>query len=84
MTGRQDGPPTKLHYSGGMYEIHIRGQLCSDWADWLEGFEMHPLENGDMALVGPVVDQAALIGTINKLYRLNLTILAINQIEERK
>lgn len=84
MTGRQEAFTTRPYHSSTTYEIRVRGQLCSDWADWLEGFEMHLLENGEMLLVGPVVDQAALIGVINKLYRLNLMLLSFNPIEERK
>jgi hypothetical protein len=84
MAGKQEGFSTRPHHSSGTYEIHVRGHLTSDWADWLEGFEMHLLENGEMTLVGPVVDQAALIGLINKLYRLNLALLSIHAIEERK
>lgn len=65
--------------SNQQYEIMIKGQLKSDWADWLEGMQMRCLENGDMLLSGPLADQAALVGLLNKLYRLNLTILSVNK-----
>jgi hypothetical protein len=81
MTGQQNAYPIRSLHPSGIYEIRVRGQLGSDWADWLEGFEMHLLENGEMTLVGPVVDQAALMGLINKLYRLNLTLLSINPVK---
>ena len=35
------------------------------------------LENGEMLLTGKIVDQAALIGMLNKIYRLNLTIISV-------
>ena len=60
--------------SGGrVYEIHVKGHLNSQWSDWLEGLEVKLLDNGEMILFGPIVDQAALMGVLNKLNRLNLT-----------
>ena len=38
------------------------------------------MENGEMILYGPIVDQAALMGVLNKLGRLNLTLLSVNQL----
>jgi hypothetical protein len=39
------------------------------------------LENGEMILSGLVVDQSALLGVLNKLSRLNLTLLSINEMK---
>jgi hypothetical protein len=60
------------------YEILIKGQLSRDWADWFERMQLICLENGDMVLYGILTDQAALMGILNKLNRLNLTILSVN------
>lgn len=80
----QDEQISSSIYAGGRtFEIHIKGHLQSDWADWLEGFEMHLLDNGEMILYGPVMDQSALMGVINKLCRLNLTLLSINQVDQK-
>jgi hypothetical protein len=68
---------------GGYFEIHIRGQLDESWSDWLEGLDVTLLENGEMILTGHIIDQAALIGTLNKLYGLNLTLLSVNEIEKQ-
>ena len=65
------------------YEIHIKGQLTRDWADWLENMQMCCLENGEMILFGVLSDQAALMGVLNKLNCLNLAILSVN-ITDRK
>lgn len=64
---------------GGVFEIHVKGQLNSRWSEWLEGLEVKLLENEEMILWGPIVDQAALMGVLNKLSRLNLTLLAVNK-----
>ncbi len=61
------------------YEIHIKGHLSRDWADWLGGLEMRWLENGEMVLLGLLPDQAALLGVLNKLNGLNLAILSVSE-----
>jgi hypothetical protein len=72
------------HPSLKYFEIRVKGQLNKQWSDWLEGMEVKLLNNGDMLLFGPVIDQAALIGIINKLSYLNLTLLSVNEIKKRK
>jgi hypothetical protein len=64
---------------GDFYEIHVRGHLDESWSDWLEGLAVKLLDNGEMILYGHIVDQAALMGTLNKLYGLNLTLLSVNE-----
>ena len=73
-----------LPSGGGFYEIHVAGQLDSRWSEWLEGLEVRLLENGEMILYGPIIDQAALLGILNKLSRLNLTLLSVNMIDQKK
>jgi hypothetical protein len=68
---------------GGCFEILVRGQLDESWSDWLEGLDVTLLENGEMILSGYIGDQAALMGTLNKLYGLNLTLLSVNEIKEQ-
>ena len=64
------------------FEIRVKGQLDNRWSEWLDGLEVKLLENGEMALVGPIVDQAALMGVLNKLGRLNLALLSVNEIRK--
>ena len=68
--------------AGGLYEIHVRGHLDSKWSDWLERLEVKLLDNGEMILSGTLVDQAALMGVLNKLNRLNLTLLSVSQVHQ--
>jgi hypothetical protein len=72
-----------LYSGGGFYEIHVKGQLDSRWSQWLEGLEVKLLENGEMILFGPIVDQAALIGVLNKLSHLNLALLSVNRVKRK-
>ena len=80
----EDGP---VFPNGQLYEILIKGQLSSLWADWFDGMTIEYLDCGEMRLSGKIVDQSAMMGILNKLVRLNLTLLSINEIkgtEEKK
>ena len=68
----------------GFFEIRVKGHLSNEWSDWLEGLEVKLLENGEMILSGPIVDQAALMGVLNKLYRLNLALLSVSEVNQKK
>jgi len=76
-----DGNSSSLNAESGarLYEIRVKGYLNPEWSDWLEGLEVKYLESGEMILFGPIVDQAALIGVLNKLSRLNLSLLSVNE-----
>jgi hypothetical protein len=65
------------------FEIHVNGHLNDDWSDWLEGLQIKLLDNGEMILFGPIVDQAALMGLLNKLGRLNLALISVNQVNRK-
>jgi hypothetical protein len=68
----------------GFFEIHLKGHLDSTWANWLDGLEIKLLDNGEMILFGHILDQAALIGLLNRLYNLNLTLLSVNRVDQNK
>jgi hypothetical protein len=42
------------------------------------GLEVKRLDNGETILSGAVVDQAALMGILNQLHRLNLTLVSVS------
>ncbi len=65
------------------YEIHVKGHLSRDWADWLDNMQMCCLENGEMILSGFLADQAALMGILNKLNGLNLAILSVCKLDRK-
>ena len=69
---------------GGFFEIHVKGHLDDSWSDWLEGLEVTLLDNGEMILFGHIGDQAALMGVLNKLYRLNLALLSVSEVNQKK
>lgn len=69
---------------GNSFEIRVRGQLDESWSDWLEGLEVKLLKNGEMILHGHIYDQAALMGVLNKLYSLNLVLLSVSKVGQKK
>ncbi len=84
-SGNSEWPCCPDSVAGGrILEIHVKGHLDSKWSDWLEGLEMKLLDNGEMILSGPIVDQAALMGILNKLSRLNLTLISLNEAGHEK
>jgi hypothetical protein len=83
----EDKPNQIIPTSGaqsGCYEIRVKGQLDESWSDWLEGLEVRLLDNGEMILFGFIVDQAALMGLLNKLYGLNLAVLSLSTAGQKK
>jgi hypothetical protein len=64
--------------SEGVYRIRVAGHLDHTWAEWLGAAAAQPVECGETILTVPVADQAALMGVLDKLNRLNLKLLAIN------
>ncbi len=63
-----------------IYQIRIQGQIDQSWSDWLGGLVITLEPGGETLLTGPIVDQAALHGILDKLYALNLSILSLVQI----
>jgi hypothetical protein len=64
-----------------MYSMRIQGHLDLSWSAWFDGLTMAHNANGETTLTGPVRDQAALHGILNRLFRLNLTLIGVNRVE---
>jgi hypothetical protein len=60
------------------YAIHIRGYLDPQWADWFEGMTLTQNQDGTTTLSGPIADQAALYGLLDKLRDLGLRLIAVS------
>jgi hypothetical protein len=59
-------------------EIKIEGCLDENWAEWLDGFTLTHVKNGETILTGKVEDQAALYGLIAKLRDLGLKLISVD------
>ena len=61
------------------YRVQVRGHLDDRWSDWLGGLAVRRQDDGTTALVGPVVDQAALHGVLARIRDLGLPLLSVNR-----
>jgi hypothetical protein len=61
------------------YEIRVSGRLGSRWAAWFEGLTLTNEDDGTTVISGPVVDQAALHGLLQKLRDLGITLLSLTR-----
>jgi hypothetical protein len=60
-----------------IYEIHIEGQLDPLWSEWLEGMAITPQGNNETSISGPLADQAALHGLLNRIRDMNLKLVSV-------
>ena len=62
-----------------LYAIRVKGLLDESWSDWLNGLTIEPQADGESLLTGPVRDQAALHGLLNKIRDLGLPLLGVEK-----
>lgn len=60
------------------YQIRIAGLLDPLWSDWFDGLAITCTADDTTTLTGPLPDQAALHGVLNKVRDLGLTLLAVS------
>jgi hypothetical protein len=62
------------------YEIRVRGVLDRHWSSWFEGLQLTSDASGQTLITGPVADQAALHGLLDKVRDLGLPLLSVQRI----
>ena len=60
-----------------VYEIRFIGHLGATSAQMFEGFEMVREPGGDTVLTGPMADQAALHGVLNRIRDLGVPLVSV-------
>jgi hypothetical protein len=63
------------------YEICLQGRLDSRWSVWFDGLTLTAGADGTTTIRGPVVDQAALHGLLQRLRDLGLPLISVAQVE---
>jgi hypothetical protein len=64
----------------GQYEIRLAGHLDQRWSEWFDGLTLTHGSDGTTVLHGPVVDQAALHGLLQKVRDLGLPLVSVAQV----
>ena len=63
-----------------VYQIRIEGHLDETWINWFSPLVVVNEVNGETTLTGAVRDQAELNGLLDRVFNLNLTLLAVNRL----
>ena len=62
------------------YEIKVKGHLNLHWSDWFSGLKLtYSLEGDETLLSGPLPDQAALHGLLERIRDLNITLISVTR-----
>ena len=77
MTKQTDGRSA----DSSRYEIRLGGHLEPRWAAWFDGMALTQQSDGTTVIHGPVIDQAALHGLLQRVRDLGLPLLAVTQLD---
>ena len=72
---------TGNHNGAGWYEIRLKGHLDSRWAAWFHGLSLTHDSDGTTVISGPVLDQAALHGLLQKVRDVGIPLVSVAQID---
>jgi hypothetical protein len=79
MTDRRT--PTPDHPDAGRYEIRLTGHLDAHWTTWFDGLSVICEADGTTVISGPIADQAALHGVLQRVRDLGLPLVSVIRIE---
>jgi hypothetical protein len=74
-TSRGDRP------EAGRYEIRLTGHLDARWAAWFDGLTVGHEVDGTTLIRGPIADQAALHGLLQRVRDLGLPLVSVTRDE---
>ena len=61
----------------GRYEIRLKGHLDARWTAWFDGLSLIRYDDGTTVIQGPVPDQAALHGLLQKVRDTGLPLVSV-------
>ena len=64
------------------YEFRVKGHLGSRWVAWFDGLSLTDEDDGTTVIRGPVVDQAALHGVLQKLRDVGLPLVSLTEVHD--
>lgn len=65
----------------GRYEIRLTGRLAPRWSEWFDGLTVSHEGDGTTLISGPVADQAALHGLLQRVRDLGLPLVSVTRVE---
>jgi hypothetical protein len=68
-------------HESGRYEIRLKGHLDARWSAWFDGLTLARESDGTTVIAGPVVDQAALHGLLQKVRDTGLALVSVTHVE---
>lgn len=75
---------TNDRHEAGRYEIRLKGHLDARWAAWFDGLSLTHQSDGTTVIHGPVADQAALHGLLQKVRDVGLPLVSVICVEPDK
>lgn len=66
--------------TNGRYEIRLKGHLDTRWAAWFDGLSLTNDSDGSTVIHGPVADQAALHGLLQKVRDTGLPLVSVIEV----
>ena len=68
-------------HEAGWYEICLKGHLNRRWATWFDGLSLSRESDGTTILRGPIPDQAALHGLLQRVRDTGLSLVSVIRLE---
>jgi hypothetical protein len=79
-TNQPSGGAAAAGHTSPRYEICVKGRLEARWAAWFDGLEITDPGDGTTVLLGPVVDQAALHGLLQRLGGIGVHLVSLREV----
>jgi hypothetical protein len=71
---------TDQHDDSNRYEIRLQGHLAARWSAWFDGLTVTNKPDGTTVISGPVADQAALHGLLQKARDVGMPLLSVTSV----
>jgi len=69
--------PAEDDHETRLCTIRVKGHLDGRWSAWFDGLTVTTEDDGTTAIRGPVTDQAALFGLLQKLRDVGLPLVSV-------